>query len=351
MTRKAATDGGKYEDIVNAAYECFFEKGFDGTSVRSIMKRAGGEIGLFYYYFDSKDHVFDKVLDRFFAHYEADFTAIVARGRRNPCRVMQDFFEYMERETAKFRVQYADKLHRTVRWAIREHTLNIIEPYLRQVVEIQSAYYGVAPALAPNVAALYLTYGIGSYILHEDSDAYVNDRAEVKKGVSLLMGMPAGDQELRIPYPAVAEDIPGWMELIRTVKNNFPGLDEADYEAQLARRIEQSETWAFRDQNKIPAVLLFSRERRELDFLAVSPEYRRRGLAAKLVETAAAQFPVGTELSIITYREGDPTGEAARSFYAALGFVPGEKLTVFNYPCQRFSLTVPHGPVKESTTL
>jgi hypothetical protein len=35
MTRKAATDGGKYNDIISAAYECFFEKGYDGTSVRS----------------------------------------------------------------------------------------------------------------------------------------------------------------------------------------------------------------------------------------------------------------------------------------------------------------------------
>lgn len=349
MTRKAATDGGKYENIINAAFECFFEKGFDGTSVRSIMKRAGGEIGLFYYYFDSKDHVFDKVLDRFFAHYEADFTEIVAHGRRNPCRVMQDFFEYMERETIRFREQYACKLHRTIRWAIREHTLTIIEPYLRQAVEIQSAYYGVTPALAPNIAALYLTYGVGSSILHEDSDAYGNDRAEVKKGVSLLMGMPIGGQKLRIPYLAVAEDVPGCMELVRTVKNNFPGLDEAEYEAQLARRIEQNETWVFRDQNKITAMQLFSRERRELDFLAVSPEYRRKGLAEKLVETAAAQFPVGTELSVITYREGDSMGKAARSFYAALGFVPGDEVTVFDTRCQRFARTVPDGPVKKNT--
>ena len=74
------------------------------------------------------------MLDRFFAGYEADFARIVKHGRRNPCRVMQDFFEYMERETATFRDNYAGKMHRTVRWAIREHTLTLIEPYLRQVV-------------------------------------------------------------------------------------------------------------------------------------------------------------------------------------------------------------------------
>lgn len=40
------------------------------------MKQAGGEIGLFYYYFKSKDDVFDKVLDLFFARYQKDFAEI-----------------------------------------------------------------------------------------------------------------------------------------------------------------------------------------------------------------------------------------------------------------------------------
>ena len=143
-------------------------------------------------------------------------------------------------------------------------------------------------------------------------------------------------------------DIPGWMELVRSVQENFPGLDEADYRAQLARRIEQGEAWVFRDGCKIPAALLFSKERQELDFIAVSPDYRRRGLAVRLVETAAAQFPVGTELSVTTYREGDPVGEAARAFYRALGFVPGEEITVFDYPCQRLTLTLPDAPIKKA---
>ena len=343
MARKAATDGGKYNDIVSAAYECFFEKGYDGTSVRSIMTRAGGEIGLFYYYFDSKDDVFDRVLDRFFAHYEADFAAIVAHGRRNPCRVMQDFFEYMERETAKFRAQYADKLHRTVRWAIREHTLEIIEPYLLQVVEIQSAYYHTAPAIAPEAAAMYLTHGVGSSILHEDTKGYFERRGETKRGISLLMGMSADDQELRIPYLATADDIPGWMVLVHEVKSAFPGLDEVEYEKRLAGYIERGEAWVVRYEGTIAAALLCSKERRELDFLAVAPKYRRRGLAEKLVETAAAQFPVGTRLTVTTYRQGDTGGEAARMFYEALDFVPGEEVTAFDYPCQKLELTVPDG--------
>ena len=202
MPRKPILEGGKRDEIAQAALKLFFTKGFDGTSVRSIMNLAGGEVGLFYYYFENKDAVFDAVLDLFFNHYQEDFARIVEHGRRNPCRLMEDFFEYMEIETKEFREKYAPQMHRTVRWAIREHTLEIIEPFLRQIVAIQSEYYGITPAVEEDVAALFLTYGVGSSILHEDANNFMNQRTEVKRGISLLMGMPLNEQELRIPYPA-----------------------------------------------------------------------------------------------------------------------------------------------------
>lgn len=345
MSRKPVTEGGMREKIVETATELFLTLGYDGTSIRKIMNKAGGEVGLFYYYFKNKDDVFDSVLDYFFAGYASDFAAIVRNGRRNPCRVMQNFFEYIERETAKFRKQYADKMHRTVRWAIREHMLTLIEPYLEQIVEIQSYYYGVRPPIVPKVAALYLTHGVGSAILHEDSEIYFKNRVEIKHGISLLMGMSMEQQPLRIPEQATAQDISALMELVSSMQEHLPCFDEAEYEKQLARRIEHDEAWLFRNGAEITAALLFSREKRELDFLAVSPEYRRHGLAQKLVETAAAQLPVGAELSVVIYREGDAIGAEARAFFGALGFTIAEELTMFDSPCQRMTVTVPDAPM------
>lgn len=150
---------------------------------------------------------------------------------------------------------------------------------------------------------------------------------------------------IHIPHPAKLEDIPDWMALLREVKDFFPGLDEADYERQLAACIADEEAWVFRFEGRIPAALLYSKGRKELDFLAVHPDFRNKGLAAKLVETVAAQFPIGTSLSVVTYREGDPAGVGARAFYRALGFVRGENLEMFGYPCQKLTVTVPDGPL------
>ena len=55
------TEARKME-IVKAALELFFEKGYEGTSVRMIQERIGKQVGGFYYYFESKDDVFDAAL-------------------------------------------------------------------------------------------------------------------------------------------------------------------------------------------------------------------------------------------------------------------------------------------------
>lgn len=67
MARKPVTDGGKREKIVVAAMKCFLEKGYDGTSIRAIMKKAGGEVGLFY-----KNAVFDTNRKSLLRHISAE---------------------------------------------------------------------------------------------------------------------------------------------------------------------------------------------------------------------------------------------------------------------------------------
>ena len=62
MARKPMYDGGTKNKIVEVASKMFFEKGYEGTSVRAIMREVGGEIGLFYYYYESNDSLFSDVL-------------------------------------------------------------------------------------------------------------------------------------------------------------------------------------------------------------------------------------------------------------------------------------------------
>ena len=44
------------------------------------------------------------------------------------------------------------------------------------------------------------------------------------------------------------------------------------------------------------------------------------------------------EITVTTYREGDPAGAAARAFYKKLGFAEGELTEEFGSPVQEFVL-------------
>ncbi|MCB8566619.1 GNAT family N-acetyltransferase [Fusobacterium ulcerans] len=135
-------------------------------------------------------------------------------------------------------------------------------------------------------------------------------------------------------------DFESWIELVKLVSGNFPGLDLKCYKDVLIEKIEKKETLVVKDGEKVVGALAFSYEEKELSFLAVHPEYRQENIGTELVKKFASLFEVGTKLSVITYRDGDIKGEGARKLYKKAGFSEGDLITVFDYPCQEFIYVV-----------
>lgn len=131
-------------------------------------------------------------------------------------------------------------------------------------------------------------------------------------------------------------DFESWIELVKLVSGNFPGLDLKCYKDVLIEKIEKKETLVVKDGEKVVGALAFSYEEKELSFLAVHPEYRQENIGTELVKKFASLFEVGTKLSVITYRDGDIKGEGARKLYKKAGFSEEDLITVFDYPCQEF---------------
>lgn len=130
-------------------------------------------------------------------------------------------------------------------------------------------------------------------------------------------------------------NLESWMRLLDLVKDNFPGLNLDEYRKVLHQSIMKKEALIAEDDNgKLAGELIFSRENSELAFLAVHPDYQKQGIATKLIKHMLSLFPKGTNLKVITYRDGDVKGIAARKLYASIGFTEGKLITVFDYPCQ-----------------
>lgn len=188
MPRKQMFEGGTKNKILEVGGRLFFENGFDGTGVRAIMKEVGADVGVFYYYYKNKDELFDDVLDKFFMEYRAGFANVVEKASKKPFLALYEIFDYVQLITKEFREKYEGKMHRTVRWAIREQTLTEMEPYIEKIINIL-VEYGANPRMDAHLSAIFLSHGVGSVILHETSDWMESVTGELRKTINLLMGI------------------------------------------------------------------------------------------------------------------------------------------------------------------
>ena len=137
---------------------------------------------------------------------------------------------------------------------------------------------------------------------------------------------------------AKPEHIDAWMVLVEQVRNAFPGLEiaeaMAEHRATVLQFMQSSSAICAVDAGNIVGTLLFSKENSMLCFLAVDPAYRRR----QMVDFMLTQMEAGKDVTVTTYREGDPNGIAARAFYKCLGFSEGKLTEEFGCPVQEFVL-------------
>ena len=211
-------EGGTKNRIREVGGRQIFEHGYDGTSVRGIMLEVGGEVGLFYYYYKTKDELFTDVLDHFFEPYRKDFEALAAEAKEKPYRALLRFFSYIKREVRAFRAKYEGNMHRTVRWAIREQTLTVIEPYIEDIIRTLMTC-GAKPTMDPHTMAIFLAHGLGSCILHEDADWVDEATDDMRRTVNLIMGL--SEEESRKMF----EDADG--------KANAPAAVEGEKENEM----------------------------------------------------------------------------------------------------------------------
>lgn len=141
---------------------------------------------------------------------------------------------------------------------------------------------------------------------------------------------------------ATPSDINTWMDLVRSVSWNFPGLETEDrieeYKNTVLKFISKKQAICVKNENAMLGVMLFSRGHNMICCLAVSPQYRRNGVASILLEFALNELNREKDITVSTFRENDEKGIAPRALYKKYGFVEGELTLEYNYPNQVFIL-------------
>lgn len=132
MARKQKFEGGTKNRIIEVGCKMFLENGFDGTGIRAVMERVGADVGVFYYYFNTKDDLFSDVLERLMEPYKPTFEQMVEDAKADPFAELFRFFNYLQEAAIDFRTKYGENLHRSVHWSICAHALATVEPMWRR---------------------------------------------------------------------------------------------------------------------------------------------------------------------------------------------------------------------------
>ncbi len=85
--------------ILDSADTLFCEAGFDGTSIRDIAQRAEVNKALVFYYFNTKEELFQKVVERYYAEHQKALEAAFGSGDRLEDRVhrlIDAYLDYVE---------------------------------------------------------------------------------------------------------------------------------------------------------------------------------------------------------------------------------------------------------------
>lgn len=77
--------------------------------------------------------------------------------------------------------------------------------------------------------------------------------------------------------------------------------------------------------------MLFSRGHNMICYLAVSPEYRRRGVASILMDEVLTNLDRTKEISVSTFRADDEKGTAPRALYEKYHLSPDDDYPEFKY--------------------
>ena len=136
------------------------------------------------------------------------------------------------------------------------------------------------------------------------------------------------------------EDISSILSMMEQVREAFPGYQEREFLEALYNAIDCKEALLEEKEGRLAGMLTFSYQQKELTFLAVMPEFRKQGVGKHLIKRMVECFEDGETVQVITFREGDQIGMAARYCYHSCGFVDDEELVVFDYPCQKMVLKV-----------
>ena len=212
--RQSKPGDERKKELLDAALELFYVKGYEKTSVNDVLKKVGIAKGTFYYYFSSKEELLDAVAARQVTALVDRIRPIIEdrdRGALQKLNLLIKKGQQYKQETKERRqklfavMSTMDNIRLIHR--LSEKIIELSVPLIRQVF-VEGNREGVFRVEFPGQAALFyvrmgnqLNYSISAYLARDDRDE--NEKEELKNMVLFyqdtlekILGLEKGSLEV-----------------------------------------------------------------------------------------------------------------------------------------------------------
>ena len=196
MPKKQIIEQGKKEVILTAALESFLENGYESTSVRNISQKVGCEVGLIYYYFKTKEELFEQALEVYYVKAEKEMKAIAESNDAS----VEKFITYLEKKANSYKKIFTSNVHFSVRAAICDRIASLAETYLTVILEKANTDG------AKNIA-IFLSRGLCRTMISDNSAYYEENKADILKIVNALMNIKTNTKTEPEPETETKESV------------------------------------------------------------------------------------------------------------------------------------------------
>ena len=124
------------ELLLTTATKLFMDQGYDATGIRDILSASGVSTGSFYHFFESKETIFEAVVERYMQGYTERIGAIFLNEYLIFSERLNLFFEEFQKTVSDFynKLQ-ATNINAAMSLIIHERTLELIYPNIVKMLE------------------------------------------------------------------------------------------------------------------------------------------------------------------------------------------------------------------------
>lgn len=181
------------QELIEIALGEFMRHGYGKTSVRGILDRAGGKIGMFYHYFKSKDEIFEAALAYYNEQYVLRMEAIVQDTSIPLPERINTIFTHLASATSEYETISRGAVNPGIQTLLLASTLNALAPFCAILIReaAEAGFIGRLPTGDTETLGRFVLFGI-SGVIHDDSADMEQKIARVKELLTCIFDIQEG---------------------------------------------------------------------------------------------------------------------------------------------------------------